>query len=512
MTTLQSLVTRGLLLVLAVGQPAARACVQDAAAESKKPLGASMPSNRVGEIASGYLAAFNSSDDKIMREFEEKNRAESALKARPMDERLKMVGELRSKWGTLDFKEVLENDEHGIVVLVHASKSGEFLSLGFQFEKTAPNKLIGIRIEGVESPEALKKKYDNWKDLADLAAQVRKDTDAPAIGIALVKGGTIVDQCVAGVRETDTDEPIKLDDGFHIGSVAKSVTASVVGRLIDAGVLDWSLTLGKALPKVTMRDEYRGVTLEQLMRHRGGIVQHMNFDGPTMTRLVNLPGSPSEQRGAYVAEVLNLEPIHKPGTQMKYSNAGYSIVGHIAETAAGKSWEDLVREHVLAPLEMKRSGIGWPATESNPAQPRGHYVRGNARVPQGLGEYKLGSYLSPAGNVHCSLADLARYAAAHMKGLRGQDGWMKAATIQRLHEPPVDASGERYACGWVVGETRDEKRMDWHNGSAGTFYAAVVLFPDDDLAVVIAANMGAESMDSAAMKVALAVRAKQTGK
>ena len=96
---------------------------------------------------------------------------------------------------------------------------------------------------------------------------------------------------MVGVREAGTERAAKVSDRFHIGSVTKSMTATMIARLIERGELSWELTLGKALADVEMHPVYREVTLHQLLRHRAGIVAHLTHEDAELQRLGSLePG------------------------------------------------------------------------------------------------------------------------------------------------------------------------------------------------------------------------------
>lgn len=465
---------------------------------------AKLPDSAMGRIVSAFIDMLNGDDDAVRR-FEETHRAESARKARTIEDRLGLVRQLREDLGKIRLDRVLEVSEHRITALVQAEHESAWLTLGFEFEPQPPGKLVGVRVEHTDSPELAARQYTDWKTLAQLVEQVQTDCGAPGVAIAIVRGGNIVDKACAGVRELGKPDKIEIGDLFHIGSVTKSVTATMIAKLIELGMLTWDITLAEALPDIQMNPEYSRVTLRQLLTHRGGIPQAMNFDGPNMRRLIALPGNPTEQRAAYAAEVLLQAPIVTPGTEMRYSNAGYAIAGLIAERAAKKSWEELVAAHVFKPLNMSTSGFGWPATLERPAQPLGHTGVGAAARATPITEYALGNFISPAGNVHCSIEDLARYAAAHVKGLRGVDGTLKSALVKRLHEP-AEGPGERYACGWTIDQTPEGVAHHWHNGSAGTFYAMVSLFPADDLAVVCVANAGDDKVEPFLAKAIRAIQ------
>lgn len=195
----------------------------------------------------------------------------------------------------------------------------------------------------------------------------------------------------------------------------------------------------------------------------------------------------AESRVATVRQVLTENPV-RPG-EYAYSNAGYVVAAYMAERTAKEPWEKLMRRLVFDPLELHSAGFGWPVgpTGSGKAgQPAGHIG-----TPPKLEVQEVNTDVSsdlngigPAGDLHCSIEDLARFAAFHLRGLRGEDGVLKAETVQRLHTPAV---GGHYMGGWVI---RDAEGWHGHEGTAGTFFAEMTLYPNSNLAVVAMANCG----------------------
>src|SRR5207249_1320620 len=120
-------------------------------------------------------------------------------------------------------------------------------------------------------------------------------------------GDQIVAQGVAGVRELGKEDKIALQDRFPIGSCTKRMTGLVIGRLVDAGTLSFNLTLADALPDIPMRDEYRKVTLAQLLNFTGGIQPYTRI-GPRITpALFQIKGTPVERREKFVKHLLQEE-------------------------------------------------------------------------------------------------------------------------------------------------------------------------------------------------------------
>jgi CubicO group peptidase (beta-lactamase class C family) len=325
--------------------------------------------------------------------------------------------------------------------------------------------------------------------LAERAAKARPDTGAPALGLVVASGDGKPDIAVDGVRVMDKPDAVTAGDRWHIGSMTKSMTSTMIGRLVDQGRLKFDSTLGELLPDIDMKPEYRAVTLEQVMQHRAGVPQLMRPE-PEVNKLVNETlGTPIQKNAAFARWLLTQSPVAPPGTAMKYSNGGYGLLGYIAEKVTGVEYRVLMKREVFDTIGLASAGFGWPV-DLGADQPRGHGPGPNGIAPAPDG-YRLPPHLDPAGNVYLSLADLTRYMQAHLKGLQGKDGVLKAATVQRLHTPAPAAAGEmNYACGWGILAVPMVGTSHGHNGSAGTFYAEMAIVPERNLVAAVVTNAG----------------------
>jgi D-alanyl-D-alanine carboxypeptidase len=325
--------------------------------------------------------------------------------------------------------------------------------------------------------------------LVPLLEEVRRESGIPALAAVVVRSDTVLDVAAAGLRRLGAPDPVRVGDRFHVGSNTKAITATLLAVLVEEGRLAWTTRPADVLPELrgSIHPAYRDVTLEQLLAHRAGVPAYTSGFA-----LAFLPDSLYAQGGrtsaawrrAFVLHVLGEEPKVPPGTRFLYSNAGYTVAAAMAEAVTGESWEALLQARVLRPLGMP-GGYGWPGA-ADPAQPWGHWrklFRG-VRPHDPNGEYQLGALLAPAGDVHLSIGGYARFLQEHLRGLRGGDGLLRAATVQRLHTPTGD-----YALGWIV-QPFAGARASAHEGSAGTFHAIAVVLAERDLAVAVFANAG----------------------
>lgn len=122
--------------------------------------------------------------------------------------------------------------------------------------------------------------------------------------------------------------------------------------------------------------------------------------------------TPTQQRREYIEAVLSAPPEARPGTKMIYSNDGYVIVGAMLEKISGQDFASLMTERLFKPLHMESAGFGPPGTQDGVDQPWGHTRKLLMPLPMWSDNPPV---LSPAGRVHCSLDDLARYAMFHLQ-------------------------------------------------------------------------------------------------
>ena len=306
----------------------------------------------------------------------------------------------------------------------------------------------------------------------------------PGLAVAVVRSDTVLVAEARGVRRAGRPERVEVADPFHLGSVSKPITATMLGALVEEGVLRWDTTVGEAFVGDEVHPALLDVTLVMLLQHRAGIAP---FEQDEEWAVVDPPlvGLPLARRQAFAAWLLRQPPGAPPGTEHVYSNGGYTVAAAMAERATGQAWEVLVRERVFEALGMATAGFGWPA-RSHPDAPWGHEWEGDETVPQDPhGDYQLEALaIGPAGDIHASVLDLARFGQAHLRGLLGQADLLAPATVRRLHDAPV---GE-YALGWNVRSFGDH-----HLGSAGTFFATVIVSPEDDLVYAFVTNVNADA-------------------
>lgn len=364
-------------------------------------------------------------------------------------------------------------------------------------------KVAGVMLDGEGLiDKAPAKTYNTWRDLQSLIDEIRKDSGVPAAGLAVFYKGK-EEVFVSGVRRVGSDVLVGKDEIWQMGSIGKAMTATLIARLVEKGKLKWTTTLAGALPGFEMKQRYKAVTLAQLLRHRGGIPQDMNFTAQRVMEIAKGEKDPRKLRKFYAADILSRDPISQPGAQFAYSNAGYALAGVIAEQTMDKSFEVLMKQEVFDPIGMTTATADSTKLPGN--RPFGHLETASGPRPHEISDV-LPLFLSPAGGVSCSIYDLAKFGKAHMDGLAGRSTYMKQETFAELHRGEAeDEGGPKYACGWSIGPLSGSEVRHGHNGSNGSFISELAFFPGQDLVVASVVNRGGEMDPSPPMQAVLAL-------
>ncbi len=326
--------------------------------------------------------------------------------------------------------------------------------------------VLAVRARGDDPP---------IKDLAEGLEAIRNEHGLPGISAAIARGKQVVSEGVAGVRRLGGEDKVTKDDRFLIGSCTKRMTGLAVCRLIDKGRLAFDTTLGEALSDFPMRDDYKPVTIAQLLSFTGGI-QPYTMLSPQRTPIIGqLKGSIAERREQLLRHVLQEEPVAKPGTTRNYSNASYALAATIAARKTGKEFDEVLREEVFQPLGLQSAGVGNPQTKEHPDQPSLHIQGAKGYEPQAEGRAgPVEGLFIGAGGVYCTARELARFAGYELAAAQGRDELLQAKTAARWQELSADARTDgRPIFGGTQGLT-----------------AAFAIWPSKNLAAAIAINGG----------------------
>lgn len=340
------------------------------------------------------------------------------------------------------------------------------------------------------------------KFVEDTLTAARTKHHLPAIAALVSINGKIEAEAALGLRALDRPETVTVNDRWHIGSDTKAFTATLIARLVEQGVMRFDDSLAASLPVLAkdMHPAYRTVTVAQLLTHTSGLPPLTDDkDLPPFLAAIATAKDVKGQRAAIARAYLTQPQASKAG-EFVYSNLGYIVAGAIAEARTGKTWENLTREQIFAPLGIKNAGFGVPASAGKADQPWGHNdVAGKLLAldpadPDGDNPTALG----PAGTINIALRDWLLFAKDHLDGVHGRGKLLKAETYRKLHTPVTG----QYAFGWgaLIGP-EGKPLLLTHSGSNGFWLADIRIMPKRDMIFLVVTNAGNEAANQAIVDI-----------
>src|SRR5262245_1353331 len=164
-------------------------------------------------------------------------------------------------------------------------------------------------------------------------------------GVVLIaRNGSAVVETAYGMADREARKANNIETAFNVGSINKFFTQIAIRQLN----LNGDSTLGHYWPDYP-NAAVRKVTIRQLLEHRSGIGGNI-FAAPaggTRSDLRKL----SDFLPLFVNEPMQFEP----GSQQRYSNAGYLVLGLLVERISGESYYEYVRKHIYQPAGMART-------------------------------------------------------------------------------------------------------------------------------------------------------------
>jgi CubicO group peptidase (beta-lactamase class C family) len=296
----------------------------------------------------------------------------------------------------------------------------------------------------------------------------------PGAAVAIVKDGSLLYSKGFGLANIEWGMPIAPDTVFALASITKPFTATAILLLEAQG----KLHLDDLITVYVTDYPTHGydITIKHLLTHTSGIKSYMSL----------------EEFGAYwskrdfsheelIALSKDLPLEFEPGTQFKYTNYSYILLGQIIEAVSGMSYEAFVQSQIFQPLGMKHSYI----MSNESIIP--HRASGYVRAQEG---YQHAEYLNmqieyAAGELGSTVEDLARWDTA-LREYRLLD----QATQERMYTPAQLLNGQRtdYGFGWGIVDYYGH-RVAEHLGVFDGFSAFIARFLDDATTIIILSNL-----------------------
>jgi CubicO group peptidase (beta-lactamase class C family) len=298
----------------------------------------------------------------------------------------------------------------------------------------------------------------------------------PGLSLVVVQKGKIVKAKGYGLASIENHVPAAPETVYDLASTTKPFTATAILLLVQDGKLALDDKIGKFVENVP--ESWKPITIRHLLSHTSGIPDYLadlEKDFPN--------DAPADQ----IVKTAMAAPLKfAPGAKWSYSNTGFVVLGTIVKKVSGKTFDAMLSERVLRPLQMDST---FHAT------------------PDGIVPHRASGYLWYGGEHHnadflkflmtnfgdrgllSSALDLAKWDAGLASGRVLSPSMREAMWTPTIRFDGGYSYEFAYGLGWFVKDIHGHRQISHPGGAPGT---ATILsrYPDDGLTVIILTNGG----------------------
>jgi len=345
--------------------------------------------------------------------------------------------------------------------------------------------LLGFALIGLGIPQGLGAgTIPSPEDGARVDALVEAEMRAekiPGLGMAVLRDGKVVKAQGYGLANVELNVPVKAETIFQTGSVGKQFTATAVMMLVEEGKVGLDDKLSKYLAGTPA--PWKDVSVRNLLTHTSGIADYTDQEYTKAGGLINLRGDYTEEE--LYQKLVQLPMNFEPGTQWKYSNSGYVLLGFLIRKVTGEFYGDFLQERIFRPLGMSATRI---ISERDIVENR---ASGYELVQ---GEIKNQEWVSATlnttadGALYTNVVDLGKW-----DGALYTEKLVKKSSLAQIWTPVTLKSGKTYpyGFGWFLGGVNGHRLVE-HDGAWQGFTMNISRYVDDELTVIVMTNLDEE--------------------
>lgn len=297
--------------------------------------------------------------------------------------------------------------------------------------------------------------------------------------ILVSENGKTIFQGAYGYKDVKRKTRNSISTIYQIASVTKPFTSTLVLKLAEMNKLSIRDKVSKFYPEFPKGDS---ISIAQLLSHTSGVSDHQ----PDTTKKIKKP-TPLET----FMETMKDRPLDfSPGTEWRYSNSGYILLGYIIEQVTGMTYYEAIRKFIFKPLQMNQSAFDFIGLQdTNKATGYWTFPETESAEPATLIDYTAPQ---AAGAIYSTVGDLYKF----HQGL--QDGkLLQPALLQQAYQVVKD----NYGYGWLIEEVHG-KKMVHHGGDIWGFKSELARIPQDDVCIAILNNIEDVDLHILSQKIA----------
>ncbi|PWK47889.1 serine hydrolase domain-containing protein [Pleionea mediterranea] len=325
--------------------------------------------------------------------------------------------------------------------------------------------------------------------------QHRHSINSPAISAAIAVDGKLVWSGGSGWANLKKKQPVTADTQFRIGSTSKALTSTLLARLVQQNKINLDTSLDH-LSLGELNPAWSNITPRQLASHTAGLPHYKgNSEWYGLYKFMAL-----NQRYDEVLDAVKLfnesELLFQPGEEFSYSSLGTVLLSAAIEEAGGQSYQALINQQVLQPLDMTDTQPE-PESHQKPKNLAEFYWRADESKPRvrPWRDVDLSHRLAGGGFISTP-EDLVKLGLGFI-----DNEFLNENTRQTFWTPQTLNNGEvnhqRYAIGWRVhkfdmGQGIGEVLNANHGGVSRGSQSWLMVIPEHRMAVAVNINTKTE--------------------
>ena len=296
----------------------------------------------------------------------------------------------------------------------------------------------------------------------------------------IVHDGEMLYRGAFGWAHIQKKQPTSTATCYHIASISKTFTATAIMQLVEQKQLRLTDTVSRHLPWLAEAADknMKTITIRQLLTHTAGISR----DGDLPQWVDDVFPTADHVKEFFLKEGAT---FFKPGTQFKYSNYGFGLLGLVIEAVSGASYEAYLKRHIFKPLSLRHTSV---EAKANTAK---LMARGYGKLRPGEKREVMGEIathgLAPAAGLVSNVGDLCRYLTAQLIGSKQLLTDQSKRAMQKIQHNRGKDEKLHYGLGYDIWQDGTHRQFG-HGGGFSGQTTNIRMDPATKLGIVLLSN------------------------
>ncbi|MFB9079165.1 serine hydrolase [Flavobacterium procerum] len=308
-----------------------------------------------------------------------------------------------------------------------------------------------------------------------------KERKIPGLQVAIVQNGNIILNKSYGIANIQDDIPVRSNSVFAINSITKVFTGTAIMQLAESGKIDISAPVSHYLD--ALPESWSKITIKQLLTHTSGLPDVLRLMDPQTGGFATY-----KNEKAIWEKLITLPMDFEPGERFSYNQTNGDLLGKIIEKYSGKKFVEKFEEQFNV-AGMKHTVFG-DSRDVIPHMAPTYFWRKSLDgevlpEPKLINNYfEFPYFRRTSSGLNSTSEDLAKWIIALTSGKL-----LSKASLEQMWQPSKFNSGKTipWVLGWGMNKLRSKHRAI---GMSGGGRAAFLVYPEDDLSVIVLTNLG----------------------